>query len=251
MHLIDMMRLPTIRGLIRRRILVNWRVDPAVIQRLLPAPFRPKLHGGHAVAGLCLIRLEQIRPRFVPAAFGIASENAAHRIAVSWTDEQGALHDGVYIARRDTGSRLNYWLGGRLFPGEHHHARFEVRDEDDALELSMRSLDGEVEIELAARTHATLPVTSCFGSLEQASAFFEGGSLGYSETGARRHLDGVRLVTAGWSVTPLAIDRVRSTFFDDIARFPRGSAELDCALVMRDLTHEWQSAPDFPLERTG
>jgi hypothetical protein len=84
------------------------------------------------VVGICLIRLEHIRPRFVPSVLGIASENAAHRIAVSWTDDEGALHDGVYITRRDTSSRLNHWLGGRLFPGEHHQARFDVRDNDGA-----------------------------------------------------------------------------------------------------------------------
>ena len=124
-------------------------------------------------------------------------------------------------------------------------------DEDGAIDLSMCSLDGEVEIDLGGRAHTTLPATSCFSSLEQASAFFQTGSLGYSETAARRHLDGVRLITEGWSVEVLAIERVLSTFFDDISRFPRRSAELDCALVMRDLAHEWQSAPDFPLEHAG
>ena len=56
------MRLPTIEGIIRRRILVNFRVDPQVIQSVLPSRFRPKLHQGQAIAGICLIRLEHIRP---------------------------------------------------------------------------------------------------------------------------------------------------------------------------------------------
>ncbi len=241
------MRLPTIQGTIRRRILVNWRVDPDVIQRLLPAPFRPKLQGDHAVAGICLIRLEHLRPRFVPAALGLASENAAHRVAVSWTDEGGARRDGVYIVRRDSSSRLNHWLGGRLFPGEHHLARFEVREDEGAIDLGVRSADGEVQIDLRGRAHTALPATSCFRSLDHASAFFETGSLGYSETRARDHLDGVRLITRDWSVAALAIDGVRSTFFDNTSRFPRGTAELDCALVMRNLLHSWQSTPDFPL----
>jgi hypothetical protein len=86
------MRVPRIRGVIRRRILVNFRVDPEVVKRQLPKPFRPKLHRGDAVAGVCLIRLEQIRPTHVPAALGIASENAAHRIAVVW-DEEGHERD--------------------------------------------------------------------------------------------------------------------------------------------------------------
>ena len=36
------MRLPTIRGVIDRRILVNFRVTPKVLENFLPSPFRPQ-----------------------------------------------------------------------------------------------------------------------------------------------------------------------------------------------------------------
>src|SRR5690348_2599388 len=97
----EAMMLPALRGLVRRRVLVNFRVDPAVIQRQLPASFRPKLLGNWAVAGICLIRVEQLRPKGIPAALGRASENAAHRIAVTWIDNTGMTREGVYIPRRD------------------------------------------------------------------------------------------------------------------------------------------------------
>ena len=45
------MRIPVVTGLIDRRILVNYRVDPDVIAALLPPPFRPQLFGGFAVDG--------------------------------------------------------------------------------------------------------------------------------------------------------------------------------------------------------
>ena len=51
------MQLPTIHGLIRRRILVNFRVDPEVMQRLLPEPFRPKLLGDAALASLGFLNM--------------------------------------------------------------------------------------------------------------------------------------------------------------------------------------------------
>src|SRR5215217_4728686 len=108
-------------GVIARRLLVNYRVAPEVLARLLPAPFRPQVVGGWGVAGICLIGLRAVRPRGLPAALGLASENAAHRIAVEW-DEGGAVRHGVYIPRRDTSSRLTTALGGRLFPGVHHRA---------------------------------------------------------------------------------------------------------------------------------
>jgi uncharacterized protein YqjF (DUF2071 family) len=69
------MRLPVIQGTIRRRILANFRVDPEAIQRELPDRFRPKLQNGFAVAGICLIRLEHVRPRMTPEIVGITSEN--------------------------------------------------------------------------------------------------------------------------------------------------------------------------------
>lgn len=56
------MKLPRLAGTVQRRLLVNYRVDPDVIASLLPAPFRPQLVNGFAVAGICLIRLGSMRP---------------------------------------------------------------------------------------------------------------------------------------------------------------------------------------------
>ncbi|MCB0996173.1 MAG: hypothetical protein KDB21_13835, partial [Acidimicrobiales bacterium] len=60
-------------------------------------------------------------------------------------------------------------------------------------------------------------------------------------------LDAVALETTNWSVTPLTIDRAESTYFDDAARFPRGSIALDHALLMRDIHHTWHPRPPLRL----
>jgi hypothetical protein len=62
------MRQPRLSSVIERRLLVNYRADP------------------RAVAGICLIRLGQVRPHGAPGRFGLRSENAAHRIAVGELD---------------------------------------------------------------------------------------------------------------------------------------------------------------------
>ena len=130
------MKLPAVRGIIERWILTNFRVDADVLARVLPAPFRPKLANGQGVAGICLIRLGEIRPRWLPRMFGTSSENAAHRVAVAW-DGPGGVEQGVYIPRRDTSSRLYSLVGGRLFSGEHHLARFEVRETEREFRVAM------------------------------------------------------------------------------------------------------------------
>ncbi len=231
------MRLPVIRGLIDRRILVNYRVDPACLARILPAPFEPQLAGGWGMAGICLIRLAHLRPAGLPAWLGVGSENAAHRIAVQWP-EDGGLRTGVYVARRDTSSRFNVLAGGRWFPGLHHLARFEVNEPGDAVHIGVTSRDGKVRIVVDGDGADALSDGSVFDSLESASAFFEGGALGYSP---RRDgtMEGLELRCRDWRVRPMRIERVESSFFDDEAVFPTGRVEFDCAVLMRGIEHEW------------
>jgi hypothetical protein len=232
------MQIPIIRGLIARRILVNYRVDPDVLARLLPTPFRPKLINGEGMAGVCLIRLRGIRPKFLPSFLGISSENAAHRIAVEW-DQDGKTKEGVFIPRRDTSSRLNTLLGGRLFPGVHHHAAFRVEEHDDRYRIELNSDDRQTHLLVAGRISQELPPASIFRSLQEASAFFEQGALGYSVTARPDQFDGLELRSFNWHVQPLAIDKVESSFFESRASFPAGSVKFDCALLMRGIEHEW------------
>lgn len=227
-------------GVIARRLLVNYRVAPDVLARLLPAPFRPQRVGEWGVAGICLIGLRAVRPRGVPGALGLASENAAHRIAVEW-EEGGAVRRGVYVPRRDTSSWVNVAVGGRLFPGVHQRARFAVRESAAEVAVSLVSDDGATRVEVAGRESGALPADSVFDSLAAASAFFEHGALGYS---AGRHPglhDGLELRTATWRVVPLAVERLASSFFEDTRAFPAGSATFDCALLMREVAHEWHA----------
>ena len=240
------MSLGRVHGVIRRRLLVNFRIDPEVAQRQLPAPFRPKLQNGSAIAGICLIRLEEIRPKRFPRLLGFSSENAAHRFAVQWRDEKGE-QEGVYIPRRDTGSLMNQLAGGRLFPGEHRRARFDVADDGMQIHFAMRSSDGTVNLSLRGRESAEWPASSAFSTIDEASSFFEGGSVGFSATRGEMHLDGVALKTDHWRVSPLAIDEVHSSWFADRSRFPEGSVVFDCALVMRNIPHEWVPLPAMPL----
>lgn len=241
------MKIPTLQGIIKRRILVNYRAEPSVIQKVLPKGFRPKLYKEKAIAGICLIRLEHIRPKFMPEFVGIKSENAAHRIAVLWEDETGETREGVYIPRRDTNSFINSTVGGKLFPGEHHKANFEVKENENKIIFLMQSKDATASVKLAGTIAGNLSESSVFSSLNEASKFFEKGSLGYSATKDGADLDGISLEIKDWKVEALDLDFVESSFYDDETIFPKGSIEFDHALIMQNIAHEWHSAPSFDL----
>lgn len=235
--------LPTVRGTIDRRMLVNFRVQPEVIRKLLPPYFQPKLVKGWAMAGVCLIRLKDIRPSGFPVPYyGVTSENAAHRISVEW-NENGQLNEGVFIPRRDTSSAWQALAGGRMFPGLHHLADFDAVEHDNDFQLKMHSRDGSAFVEINARCAAKIPAASIFASLDEASDFFARGSMGYSATRNPNCCDGLELLTSRWQVEPLDVQSIRSSFFDDADRFPRDSIHFDCALLMRNIEHEWHVLP--------
>jgi uncharacterized protein YqjF (DUF2071 family) len=238
------MSLPVIRGVIDRRILVNYHVDPSVLAGLLPAPFRPKVVHGVGMVGICLIRLKKLRPVFLPSWLGVTSENAAHRTAVEW-DDNGTVREGVYIRRRDTDSRLNALAGGRVFPGIHHRAQFTVQETADTFSVALRSEDGVTSMSVRGHLGAGLPPASVFGSLEEASAFFLAGALGYSATADPARFQGMELRCRNWRVEALAVEEVQSSFFEDESLFPKGSIEFDCALLMRGIEHEWHGKSDL------
>jgi hypothetical protein len=233
------LQLPAIRGMIDRRILLNYRVQPAVLARLLPEGLRPRLVNGSAMAGVCLIRLKQVRPRFLPRSIGMSSENAAHRIAVEWRQDGQPLR-GVYIPRRDTSSRFNTIVGGRFFAGVHHRARFDVWEEREALSVTVHSDDGQMRLALKARLADRLSGQTVFGSLEEASDFYREGSLGYSPRRDGR-LEGLELRSFSWRIQPLDVNHVESSFFGDPDRFPPGTAQFDSAFLMRGIPHEWRA----------
>lgn len=243
------MRPPNLAGVVERRLLVNYRVDPTVIARQLPPPFRPQIVDGFAVAGICLIRLGSMRPRGLPKWVGLGSENAAHRVAVEW-DSPGGTETGVYIPRRDSDSAINVIVGGRLFPGEHHRADFDVSESSDQIHVGFAARDGSAEVSVKVSISDNLEGSELFADVADASAFFERGSVGYSGTHDPTRFDGLALQTNAWRVDPAEVLEAHSSFFADTSAFPAGSAQLDCALVMRQIPVTWEALPSLRVPAT-
>src|SRR5260370_42216721 len=119
------MRPPRMSSVVERGLLVNSRVTPEVAASVLPVPLRPEQVGGWAVAGICLIRLGRLRPRWVP----------------EWDGPQGR-QTGVYIPRRDSGSVVNVIAGGRLFSSQHHRAHVCAYETSPDLHVAFATADG-------------------------------------------------------------------------------------------------------------
>jgi hypothetical protein len=231
----------TVACTIERRLLVNYRIEPDLVARLLPWPFRPQLVSGLAVGGVCFIRLGGLRAGHLPRVPRLVCENAAHRFAVEWDDANGT-QAGVYVPRRHTNSRITAAAGGKILPGSYRLAHFEVDEPGGQVRINVTSRDGHPQLAVTAVPAGALS-SELFKSLDDAVGFFRRGALGFSPSAHAGRLDGVRLHSAAWAAQPMRAD-IRSRLFDDTAIFPPGTCSLDCALVMRNLPARW--ATDQP-----
>ncbi len=233
----------TLEGTIARRVLLNFRADPEVVRRLVPEPLEVMTQNGSAVVGVCLIRLEQLRPKGFPAFLGVSSEGMAHRIAVCYPTLDG-WRDGVFVWRRETDRRPIACVGGRVSPGVHRHAEFLVAEDNGRLAMAVFTERHQADVAFDARFPAEWARPSLFDSIEEASQFFERGDCGFSCSPRTAELEGMRLRTLDWKVIPLEVRRVYALFFENPDRFPPGSVEFDSALLMRRVACEWH-----PLDR--
>lgn len=237
--------LPVVKGIIARRVLLNFRADPDIVQKLLPKPFVVETHQGFAIVGICLIRLEELRPKGLPAQFGIASENMAHRVAVRYPNNR-EMKPGVFIWRRETDQKLVQKFGGRLFPGVHHAARFSVQDDGDLIQMQVQSCDGKTDVRFSASSSQDWRAASVFPTFAEASEFFRQGDCGFSCSLDGESVEGMQLKTMQWSLTALAVQLEASSFYFNPSRFPSGSIEFDCGLIMRRVPHEWHEIKEIP-----
>jgi hypothetical protein len=237
-----------LEGTIARRILLNYWLEPEVARRLVPEPFQVVIRNGFAVAGICLLRLQDLRPAGLPQATGLTSENMAHRIAVRYpAEEDGArvMREGVYIWRRDTGSALATRLGGLLFPGTFRDAEFRVVDEEE-LRFEVFTEDGAADLRLRAVPAVEWKWTLLFSRLADVCGFFQRADCGFHTTLRGDKLEGQRLLQQRWEMAPLAVSELHAAYYQNEARFPQGSVGFDSAVIMRGIPHYWQALDHVP-----
>ena len=231
------MNLLDIIGNIERRILVNYRIDPIILSKILPSPFRPRVMNGFALGGICLIRFGKMRPRIFPEFMGSTSENGTHRFCVEW-DEDGSVKKGVFVMQRFTNSKLHELGSNLLYPSALTFAHFNADEENDKYSVEFESKDGaQVKVNVKQGTSFKSEI---YNSIEEASYDFETDSVGFSPS-TNHTFNGVELVTKSWKVKPLDLLSIESSLFDNKELFPEGTVEVDHCLFMEDIEHSWRN----------
>lgn len=224
----------TVKGIIRRRLLVNALVDPDEATRYLPAALRPHVTDGGTVVGCCLLEIDCIRPVPLPAMMGRRLRAAAHRISTEWEDDSGVTTVGVYVPVRHTDSRAAVMLGGRWFPGVHRRAAIEVVEADDGLCWTVAPLDGDTGFGI--RVVASTSLTDPSIAYEPIGGTCLSAAVGVSPD---HHgiLEAARMEPDHRRAQQVMIDHLESEFLAGFA-----SAQPAPSYLMRDVAVTWTPA---------
>ena len=228
------MRFAPVRGVIERRLLVIYRLDPKVAKEVLPPPWQARLIGGYAVAGIALAHLGRLRPAGLPPVAGLARESVTHGIAVEWESSR-SLHTGVFVTHHDSAGAGR---GRRLCRA----SRFTVDERTDGLRVAYTGRDRTVRVDIDVDLVASLAGSALFADVYAATRFLQLDGAGGAAWAPPAKA--IRLCAGDRSVGAARVLSTSSTVFADTSVFPPGSVHLDSALLMRDLV----LAP-APLER--
>jgi len=237
-------RVALVHGVIERRLLVAYRLDPVVAQQVLPPPFRARQINGYAVAGIALARLGRLRPAGLPSVRTLTRETTTHGVAVEWESAR-ALHTGVYILHRDRGAPTAVAPAaiprGRLGRRLHPVPEFTVDERADGLRVAYASRDRAVRVEVDVSLGSSLDASALFPDVPTAARFFDldGAGAGWGPT-----VRGLRLTAEDRSLGAAHILTARSSIFADASLFPPGSVHVDSGLLLRNVAVAWA-----PVER--
>ncbi len=236
---------PAIRGVIERRILVNYRLDVGTLEAVLPEPFGGREVGesGKGIGSICLMRVGDARMSFAPEAFGVSVETATHRISAV-REKNGETEHCVYVPRRDVSSQFCAAMGERLLPAELNCGDFRVEERNGVCRIRVDCGEEFAGVEVEEREDVETEWESVFDSIGSAAEFFCEAGMRYSPSGDR--YEGVELCPREWEMEPVEVTGSRSSFFERL-----DGAELDSAFRMEGIEHEWRPRRPIPSNTTG
>lgn len=214
-----------LRGTIRHRLLLTYRVDPEWLRRSLPPGFAPTVVDGAALGGLCLLAWQGLGPDWAPRgagldAVGVAERWFAHRV--------GRRHvPGLVIPRRWMHGRAATWATRRVAGG--HVRPATVAFLRHGSELRVRCRGAEMEVDAAVQPATEHPAGAVHGGDRAAlDALHATATRGWTVCG-NGHVAATDLeVVVPWRATPARPVEVTQDVLP-------AHAELDHALVMQDL----------------
>jgi hypothetical protein len=234
----------------RHSLVLTYAFPQRVLEPLLPPGLVLDTYRGCGFFAIALVQTENLRPSFLPAAFGQSFFLSGYRIFTRLASGAGELR-GLRILRSDTDRRVMLCAGNLLTHYHYRLCRAELREGPEEIAWCVRTPRAEADLDVSVRLAnepAPLPPGSPFESEKDARRF--AGPLPYTfDYEAETHsIVRVLAVRSNWNPRAVEVEVRRNTFLDR-APFRGVEPRLANAFYLHDVPYRWMRGTRVPLGR--
>jgi hypothetical protein len=222
-------------------LVLTYAMPENVLAPLLPPGLELDTYDGHAFLAVATVRTRDLRPSFLPRAFGRDFFLTGYRIFTRFKMADGKVLRGLRILRSDTDNDSMVTWGNRLTRYGYRKAQVVCSKQNGELHFKVVTPNAEADLELTgniSRLPGPLPAGSPFPNVETAREF--AGPLPYTfdyeaETNSMIVVLGRR---AKWNPQPLEVQVQKNTFLN-APPFKACKAVLANAFYIEDVPYSW------------
>jgi hypothetical protein len=230
------MGISTLRADLVRRVIVNYALDPKLLEAKLPCSWmRPQLIRGAAIASFCVLDLERITVGAMPSALGIRNLNCAHRFGIV---DARTGESAVYVESRNTNSSFGALLTKLGCPGRHGLVRARMLHEASAITVEVKMARTDYSFALRAHTAERFE-SKAFGDLDEFASFMSQGVRSYAPSRKEGFVTIVDLFKPDPTFQPIEILEIRDSLIESWTG-KAAAASLDSAVMTDGGTYLWK-----------
>jgi len=230
-------------------LVLTYALPESVLAPLLPPGLELDTYDGRAFLAVATVRTRDLRPVFLPRAFGRDFFLTGYRVFTRFKTAEGKILRGLRILRSDTDSSSMVIWGNRLTRYGYCKAEVESAKQNGELYFKVVTPNGQADLELTAniaRLPGSLPPGSPFPNIETAIRF--AAPLPYTfdyepETNSMIVVLGRR---TKWDPQPLELQVHKNTFLES-GPFGGCHAVLASAFYVEDVPYGWERGRREPV----
>ena len=209
---------------------------------LLPPGLELDTFGDYAFLAVATVQTRDLRPAFLPKAFGRGFFLTGYRLFTRLKLANGQVLRGLRILRSDTDSAWMVKWGNRLTRYGYCKAEVQCRKQNGLLHLEVKTPDAEADLELTANISnlpGPLPQGSPFPNVEAARRFAGPLPHTFDYEPESHSMIVVRGRRSHWNPQPLEVQVHRNSFIQS-PPFGGGNPLLANAFYLEDVPYSWE-----------
>jgi hypothetical protein len=230
-------------------LVLAYALPEDVLKPLLTPGLELDTWHGFGFLAIAMVQTRELRPAFLPRAFGLNFFLVGYRIFTRYRTLAGRTLRGLRILRSDTDRRSMRMFGNLLTHYAYEQSRCHVLRTEDLYRVEITTPHGDADLCVGANIAveaASPPPGSPFPDLREARKF--AGPLPFTfdyeqQTHSIIRVQGVR---QAWNPRPVSVQVQQNTFLD---KEPFGSAKpvLANAFYLENVPYSWKTGIREPL----